>query len=50
MKVHINFHNWSGFLIFQKETDVNTIEELLDFIELQEDIMREDYLVDFYCV
>lgn len=31
-----------------KDTEVNTIEELQDFIELQEDIKREDFLIDFY--
>ena len=48
MKVHINFYNFSGFLIFSKETEVNTIQELQDFIELQEDIKREDFMIDFY--
>lgn len=48
MKVHINFYNCSGFMVFSKNTEVNTIEELQNFIELQEDIKRYDFLIEFY--
>ena len=48
MKVHINFYDFSGFLMFSRDVEVNTIPELQDFIELQEDIKREDFLIDFY--
>lgn len=48
MKVKVNFYDFAGFLKFSKTAEVKTIPELIDFIELQEDIKREDFLVDFY--
>ena len=48
MKVTINFYNLSGLLVFTKTAEVNTITELQDYIELQEDIRREDFLIEFY--
>ena len=48
MTVKINFYDFAGFMKFSKEAEVNTIQELQEFIELQEDIKREDFLVEFY--
>ena len=48
MTVKINFYNFSGLLVFTKKAEVNTITELQEFIELQEDIKREDFLIEFY--
>lgn len=48
MTVKINFYDFAGFMKFSKTAEVKTIPELIDFIELQEDIKREDFLVEFY--
>ena len=48
MKIKVNFYDLAGFMKFSKTAEVKTIPELIDFIELQEDIKREDFLVEFY--
>lgn len=48
MKVKVNFYDFAGFLKFSKTAEVKTVQELIDFIELQEDMKREDFLVEFY--
>ena len=50
MTVKINFYDFAGFLKFSKTAEVSTIKELQEFIELQEDIKREDFLIEFYVV
>lgn len=49
MKIKVNFYDFAGFFLkFSKTAEVKAIPELIDFIELQEDIKREDFLVEFY--
>lgn len=48
MKIKVNFYDFAGLLKFSITTEVETAKELIDFIELQEDIKREDFLVEVY--
>lgn len=48
MKIKVNFYDFAGFMKFSKTAEVETAQELIDFIELQEDIKREDFLVEVY--